>query len=322
MKKIISAISLGVVFIVTFAAGVGCIVKGAGDFSWDKVNEYVSLSDMVKIDDEPISNLFGFSDHTPYVESEVSGKIECPTSTGTIEFKDVAARINVSVSEDEYIHLSFKGSIRNSCVVNSADNLAGTNIPNLVFKYNESSDKATIQFKKLRTNDASEMCISIPAGFGGNIVLKDVAGKIEGVLPIRLTDITADDIAGKLIISDIYSNNLKITNCAGKVNMSNSQFNKLYVSNATGKIDIEGSVERFEITDIMGKVNIISDKGIYNDCKISDIMGSVDISFPEETEFRLERSDIVGKASCTKSYDDAMYTIKVSDVMGVVTIKN
>ena len=82
IRKIILAVTFAGIFVLTFAIGVGFIIAGAGDFSWDIVSQYVSMSDIVKINDKPISNLFSFSDHSEYVGSHAEGKIGCPTENG------------------------------------------------------------------------------------------------------------------------------------------------------------------------------------------------------------------------------------------------
>lgn len=323
IKKVIAAVSLFVVFLVTFAAGVSCIVKGLGEFSWDKISEYVSLSDIVRINDEPITELFDFSDNSKLVDSHAEGKITCPTNGGKIEIKDIPAKTTIVASGDEYIHVTFDGKIRESCVIAPTDNLTGTNIPNMEFRYNETSDEAVIRFKKLRAkDDYPEMTIAIPSSFGGELKLSDIAGKIEGEISVSLAKLSADDIAGKVIISGISAQEFKASNIAGELDVSSGRFNYFKASNAAGKINVEGSVGYFEISDVMGNVDIESDRSITSDCKISDVMGNVKITLPEGSEVNVNQSDILGKVSVDNNNSSAQYTIKVSDIMGKVTINN
>lgn len=322
IKKVIGAVSLFVVFIVTFAAGVSCIVKGMGEFSWDKISEYVSLSDIVMINETPISELFDFSDHSALVDSHAEGKITCPTNGGEIEIKDIPAKTTIVASEDEYIHITFDGEIKESCVVDSADNLTGTNIPNIEFRYNESSNKAIIHIKKLRANETPEMTIAIPASFSGELEFSDVAGRIEGDISLDLTKLTANDVAGKMIMSGISAKEFKVEDIAGELDFTDSSFNYVKIDGAAGKVNISGSIGYFDVEGVMGNAEIESDKPITNDCKINDIMGNLKITLPEGSEVNVKQSDIMGKVSVDNDSASADYTIKVSDIMGKVTINN
>lgn len=322
IKKVIGAVSLFVVFIVTFAAGVGCIVKGLGEFSWEKISEYVSVSDLVMINDEPISELFSFSDHSKLVDSHAEGKITCPTNGGEIEIKDIPAKTTIVASEDEYIHITFNGEVRESCVVDSADNLTGTNIPNIEFRYNESSNKAVIQIKKLRTTDTPEMTIAIPESFSGELEFSDIAGRVEGDISLNLTKLTADDVAGKVILSGVSAKEFKVEDIAGELEFTNGSFGYIKIDGAAGKVNVAGSIGYFDIEGVMGNAEIESDKAITADCKVSDIMGNVKITLPEGSEVNVNQSDIMGKVSVDTNSSSADYTIKVSDVMGKVTINN
>lgn len=322
IKKVIAAISMFVVFVVTFAAGVGCIVKGLGEFSWDKISVYVSLSDFVRINDEPISELFSFSDHSELVNSHAEGKITCPTNSGKIEIEDIPAKTTIVASEDEYIHLTFDGVIRESCVVDSADNLTGTNIPNIEFKYNESGNKAVIRIKKLRANDTPEMTIAIPESFNGELEFSDVAGRVEGNISLSLNKLTVKDIAGKVLISGVSAKEFKAEDIAGEMSFTDGSFGYLKVDGAAGKVTVSGSVGYFDISSVMGNAEVESDKEITGDCKINDIMGNVKITLPEGSEVNVVQSNIMGKVSADNSSSSAAHTIKVNDVMGKVTINN
>lgn len=323
IKKIIAAVSLFLGFIVTFAIGVGCIVRGAGDFSWDIVSEYVSMSDIVMINDSPISNLFSFSDHSALVGSHAEGQIPAPTNTGTINIQDIPANVTITTSEDEFIHFTFDGDIRESSVVKSADNLTGTNIPDIEFSYNESTDKATIQIKKLRTNSKAtlKITIAIPASFGGTLAFNDVAGKVEGNLPLTLTKAWANDVAGKIDIVGLSAVELKISNTAGEVQFTNSQFPAVKISDSAGKVIVTGSIGYFDISDIAGRVTLESDIYLTKDCQIDDVMGTVDIQLPTGSLVNIKKSDITGLVTDSSS-KDAEHTITVSDVMGKVSINS
>lgn len=323
IKKIIAAVSLFLGFIVTFAIGVGCIVRGAGDFSWDIVSEYVSMSDIVMINDSPISNLFSFSDHSALVGSHAEGQIPAPTNTGTINIQDIPANVTITTSEDEFIHFTFDGDIRESSVVSSAANLTGTNIPDIEFVYNESTDKATIQIKKLRTNSKAtlKITLAIPSGFGGTLAFSDIAGKVEGQLPLTLTKVSADDVAGKIDISGLSAVELKTTDTAGEVKFSEGKFPTVKISNSAGKVTVTGSVGHFDISDIAGRVTIESDIYLTNNCKISDVMGTIDIELPTGSIVNIKKSDITGLVTGNSS-KDAEFTVTVSDVMGKVNINS
>ncbi len=324
IKKVIAAVSLFVVFIVTFAAGVSCIVKGFGEFSWEKISEYVSLSDIVMINDEPITNIFDFSDNSKLVDSHAEGKIPCPVSgsDGEIEIKDIPAKTTIVASEDEFIHITFDGVVRESCVVDSADNLTGTNIPNIEFRYNEASNKAIIRIKKLRTNDNPEMTIAIPQSFNGKLELIDVAGRVEGDISLNLSELTVDDIAGKVIISGVSAKKFEADDIAGEVEFTDCKFNYVKIDSAAGRVKVLGRVGYFDVEGVMGNAEIESDKPITNNCKINDIMGKVTITLPEGSNVDVKQSSIMGKVSADNDSSSAEYTIKISDVMGKVTINN
>lgn len=323
MKKIITAISLGVVFIVTFAVGVGCIVRGVGDFSWDKISEYVSLSDVVQINEDPISNIFEFSDHTDVVNSHAEGKILCPTNGGEIKIEDIPATTTIVASDDEYIHVTFDGEIKESCVVKSADNLTGTNIPNMEFKYNQKENEAVIRFKHLRTNNSNpKMTIAIPTTFSGELDFSDVAGKIEGEISLSLTELSVEDVAGKIVISGISAREFDVSNIAGEIDFSNGSFNSLEASDAAGKISVKGKIGRFEISDIMGNITVESNSAITGNCKISDVMGDVDVNLPSGSSVNVNQSGVMGKVSVNNNSSSAQYTIKLEEIMGKVNINN
>lgn len=323
MKKVITAISLGVVFIVTFAIGVGCIVRGVGEFSWDKISEYVSLSDVVQINDDPISNIFSFSDHSKIVDSHAEGKIKCPVNGGEIEIKDIPINAVVTASEDEYIHITFDGRVRESCVVKSADNLTGQNIPNIEFKYSQSSNKATIRFKKLRAkNTLPKMTIAIPVTFSGKLNISDVAGKIEGEASLNLNELSVKDVAGKVIIENISARDFRAKDIAGDIDFSNGTFNYIKVSDVAGKVEVDGSIGAFDVSEGMGNITVTSDKPLTGDCKISDIMGKVDVNLPSDSSVNVDQSNVMGKVSVNHNDSSADCTIEISDVMGKVTINN
>lgn len=323
IKKIIAAVSLFLGFIVTFAIGVGCIVRGAGDFSWDIVSEYVSMSDVVMINDSPISNLFSFSDHSALVGSHAEGQIAVPTNSGTINIQNIPADVTITTSEDEFIHFTFDGDIRESGVVSSAPNLTGTNLPDIEFAYNDSTDKATIQFKKLRTSSKAtlKIKIAIPLSYGGKIAFSDIAGKVEGELPLALVDLSADDVAGKLILSGVTAPELKITDIAGEIRFTDARFGYVKTSNTTGKVVLSGSIGYFNINDIMGNVTIESDIYLTNDCQISDVMGDVEVDLPTGSIVNIKKSDVMGIVTGNSS-KDAEHAITVSDVMGKVNINS
>lgn len=323
IKKIIAAVSLFLGFIITFAIGVGCIVRGAGDFSWDIVSEYVSMSDIVMINDSPISNLFSFSDHTSLVGSHAEGQIPAPTYDGTIEIKDIPADVTITTSEDEFIHFTFDGDIRESSVVSSAANLTGINIPDIEFTYNDSTDKAVIRFKKLRTNAKAtlKIKIAIPLAYDGKLSFTDIAGKIEGELPLSVSDLTASDVAGKLILSGVTSPTLTVTDVAGEIRFTDSKFGFVKTNDTAGKVAIAGSVGYFDLGNVVGKLTLESDIYIAQDCKISDVMGSVDIDLPTGSIVNIKKSDVTGIVTGNSS-KDAEHTITVTDIMGKVNINS
>ena len=323
IKKIIGAVSLFVVFIVTFAIGVGFIVRGAGDFSWDIVSQYVSMSDIVMINDTPISNLFSFSDHSKTVTSHAEGQIPTPTNEGASEIEDMPADLTMTVSEDEFIHFTFDGEVRMSCVVMSAANLTGKNVPNIEFVYNDGTDKATIRFKQLRVNskETPKITIAIPASFGGTLSFDDVAGKVTGTLPLTLKKFTAKDVAGKLELSGINTPEADISDVAGNVQMDEGVLESLSVKDSAGKVVVNGSVGVFAIENIAGKVQIESKIKLAGDCTVKNVMGDISIKLPQGAKYKLKKSDVVGVVLAAGS-KKADYTITVSDVMGKVSIDN
>ena len=304
IKKIIGAVSLFITFVVTFAIGVGCIVRGAGDFSWDIVSKYVSMSDVVQINDSPISNLFSFSDHSSMVKSHAEGQIPVPTDSGIIEIEDVPADVTITQSQDEFIHFTFDGNIKQSSVVSSAANLTGEHIPNVEFEYNDGTDVATIQYKRLRTDSKVKLNvnIAIPASFKGNISFKDVAGTVNGDIPLELNNLSVKDTAGKIILSGVSAQRLDISNIAGNVTIS-------------------GNVGRFEIDNIAGNISVESNVYIADDCKINDVVGVVNITLPTGSLVEIKKKDVMGVVTANSS-EKAEHTVTISDVMGKVSINS
>lgn len=326
IKKIIGAVSLFIVFVVTFALGVGFIVRGAGDFSWDIVSEYVSMSDIVMINDSPISNLFSFSDHSSVVGSHAEGQIACPTVDGRIEIYDIPAEMTIVASEDEMIHLTFDGDVRKSCVVDAAANLTGDNIPDLVFEYNDSTDKATIRFKNLRipskTNTTPKLTIAIPASYVGNVLLKDIAGKAESTVPMTFAQMEIKDVAGKVELENTSAKTLVVSDVTGRVALTAGIFEEINLDDAAGKVEISGSVGRFSIDNIVGSVKIESEINITDNCTVNNIVGTVDITLPTGSKIQLKKNEVVGVAIATNTDKKAAYTITVSNIVGKVFIKN
>ncbi|MBQ1414183.1 MAG: DUF4097 family beta strand repeat protein [Clostridia bacterium] len=323
IRKIIGAVSLFITFIVTFAIGVGCIIRGAGDFSWDIVSEYVSMSDIVMINDTPVSNLFSFSDHSAMMGSHAEGQIDMPSGAGTIEIVDIPVNLVFVVSSDEQIHLTFDGDINKSCVVKSAANLEGTNIPDIEFAYNDSTDKAVIRFRNFRTraSETPRLTIAIPANYAGAIKLEDVAGKAEGDLPLSLTKVTIKNVAGNASISDLTAPELKISDVAGKVELEDGKFQTLTVEDGAGKVIVSGSVGSFDVHGIAGKVEISSDIPLADDCAIRNIMGDVSVTLPKGCAFKVKKDDVVGVV-IAKGSKKGEHTVTIENIMGKVSILN
>ncbi|MBQ9901234.1 MAG: DUF4097 family beta strand repeat protein [Clostridia bacterium] len=319
IKKIILAITFFGIFVLTFAAGVGLIILGAGDFSWDIVSRYVSMSDVAKINDKPISNLFSFSDHTEFVGSHAEGKIGCPTDNGIIIFENIAEELTVTSSPDEYIHITVDGKIRESSTVKSAKNLTGTNIPDIQFECNRSTDEAIIKIRKLRGKDIT-LRVELPAGYKGNIRLKNIAGKMNIATPLDLASLKIEDAAGKVSASGVSADTLALKEIAGEVELSEGTFSKVTVTDSAGKANVSGTIGSFRINNIMGRINLESDAPLTGDCDIVKIMGTVDITLPKGSKFMLTKKDVVGIVTPLKGDKKADYTIAVENIVGKVSI--
>lgn len=319
IRKIILAVTFFGIFILTFAAGVGLIIAGAGDFSWDIVSQYVSMSDTAKINDTPISNLFSFSDHSEYVGSHAEGQIGCPTEDGTIVFENIAEEMTVTASPDEYIHLTVDGKIRLSSSVKTAKNLTGKNIPDIQFEFNQSTDEATIKIRKLRGKDIS-LEVSLPEGFKGNIKLKKIAGKMNFNTSLDLASMSIEDAAGQITSSGISAKTLDLNTIAGKVNLSKGKYDRINILDSAGKVNVNGTIGGFKITNIMGNIKLISDSPLAGNCKIIKIMGTVDISLPDGSKFKLVKNEIVGIVTPLSGDKKADYTITVENIVGKVSI--
>ncbi len=319
IRKIILAVTFGVIFVLSFAAGVGCIIAGAGDFSWDIVSQYVSMSDITMINDTPISSLFSFSDHTDMVGSHAEGTIGCPSEEGTIRFINIAEEAVITASPDEFIHLTVNGKLRESSVVDSAKNLTGKNIPDIQFEFNESTDEATIKIRKLRGEDI-KMQIAIPESFGGRIKLEKVAGKINANINLSLTSIEGSGLAGNLTFDGISADSVIFKDIAGKTVLTNGKFSGVTVENCAGNVEATGSIGWFKIKDVMGGIKLNSDMALTKNCQITSVMGSVDISLPEGSQFKLVKEDIAGIVLPAKGDKKAKFTITIKTVMGKVSI--
>ena len=319
IKKIILAVTFGAIFVITFAMGVGFIIAGVGDFSWDIVSQYVSMSDITMINDTPISSLFSFSDHSEFVGSHAEGQIGCPTESGIVTFENIAEEVSIIPSDDEFIHLTVDGKIRLSSTVNTAKNLTGNNIPDIEFDFNESTDEAIIKIRKLRGKDI-KLEISVPADFKGNIRLKNIAGKMDINVPLELVSLDIKDAAGNISISGVKAETAEMKNIAGKVEISTGAFSNMTISDSAGKVNAIGTIGKFKIDNIMGNVKLSSDAPLGGDCKISKIMGTVDVSLPEGSKFKLAKNDIVGIVTPLKGDKKADYTITVDNIVGKVSI--
>lgn len=319
IKKIILAVTLALIFVVSFAAGVGFIIAGVGDFSWDIVSQYVSLSELTMINDTPISNLFSFSDHSELVGSHAEGKVGCPTENGTITISNIANEATIVASPDEYIHLTFDGKIRASSLTKNPKNLTGQNIPDIQFEFNASTDDATIKIRKLRGKEV-KMEIAIPASFAGNIVIKDVGGSVVCKTTMNLKSFEARDIGGTLTAEGVSAETLKLSDTAGTTSFTGGSFNKLTVDDCAGKIQVSGSIGSFDIKSVMGTAKLESSTAINADCTIKSIMGSLTVKLPSDCKFKLEKSGVVGLVTPKKGDSKAAFTITVKDVMGKVSI--
>ncbi len=319
IRKIILAITFFGIFVLTFAAGVGLIIAGAGDFSWDIVSQYVSMSDVAKINDKPISNLFSFSDHSEYVGCHAEGQIGCPTDNGIIVFENIAEEMTVTASPDENIHLIVDGKIRQSSSVKSAKNLTGKNIPDIQFEFNQSTDEAIIKIRKLRGKEIS-MQVALPAGYKGNIRLNKIAGKMNIDTRLDLYTFEIKDAAGNVNTSRVSAKTLNLKDIAGKADLSDGHFDRVNILDSAGKAIISGTIGGFKINNIMGKIELESDSHLASDCKITQIMGTVDIKLPEGSKFKLSKKEIVGIVTPLKGDKNADYTITVENIVGKVSI--
>jgi len=319
IKKIILAVTFGGIFILAFAAGVGCIIAGAGDFSWDIVSQYVSMSDTAKINDTPISNLFSFSDHSEYVGSHAEGQIGCPTDSGVIIFENIAEELTVTDSPDEYIHLTIDGKLRNSSIVKSAKNLTGKNIPDVQFEFNQSTDEAIIKIRKLRGKDIT-LEVALPTGFKGKVKLNNIAGNMNMDIPLDLTYLEIKDAAGKVRTTGVKAKTAEMKNIAGKVELTNGVFDRISVSDSAGNVNADGTIGGFKINNIMGRIKIETDKPLTHNCSIKTVMGTVDIKLPDGSKFMLSKKEITGIVLPSKGDKNADITIAVEGVVGKVSI--
>ena len=320
IRKIILAVTFAGIFVLTFAIGVGFIIAGAGDFSWDIVSQYVSMSDVTKINDTPISNLFSFSDHSEYVGSHAEGQIGCPTEKGVIILENITEEVEVTASSDEYIHLTFDGKIRLSSSVKSAKNLTGNNIPDIQFECNKSTDEAIIKIRKLRGKEIS-MKIEIPAAYAGNVRMKNIAGKLIVAVPLSLSELEIKDAAGTVTTKGVSAQKTAISNVAGDVSLSEGVFGQVSINDSLNNVSVTGTVGGFSIESVLGKINIESDKVLTQDCTIKSVKGSVDVTLPKKSKFKIEKKDVVGILTPLVGDKKADITISVEDVMGKVSIK-
>ena len=320
IRKIILAVTLAGIFVITFAIGVGFIIAGAGDFSWDIVSQYVSMSEITKINDTPISNLFSFSDHSEYVGSHAEGQIGCPTENGVIIFENIPEEIDVTASPDEYIHLTFDGKIRLSSSVRNAKNLTGDNIPDIQFEFNKSTDEAIIKIRKLRAKEVS-MRIELPADYTGNVRMKKVAGKLNVTVPLKLSELKIEDAAGEINTKGVSAAKANISSVAGDVSLSAGVFEQVTVSDSMNNVTVSGTVGGFDIESVLGKIKIESDKALTQNCSIKSVKGSVDVTLPKGSKFKLEKKDVVGIVTPLNGDKKADITISVENIIGKVSIK-
>ena len=301
IRKIILAITFAGIFVITFAIGVGFIIAGAGDFSWDIVSQYVSMSDIVKINDRPISNLFSFSDHSEYVGSHAEGQIGCPTENGVIIFENITEEAIVTASPDEFIHLTVDGKIRLSSAVKTAKNLTGNNIPDIQFEFNKSTDEAIIKIRKLRGKEI-KLQIALPAEYTGNIRMNKIAGTLNLNVEMKLSE-------------------LEIKGAAGTVTTKGVSAKKANIADVLNKVNVKGTVGGFDINSVLGNIRIESNKALSKDCTIKSVKGSVDITLPKGSKFKLEKKDVVGIVTPLNGDKKADVTISVDDITGKVSTK-
>lgn len=320
IRKIILAVTFAGIFVLTFAAGVGFIIAGAGDFSWDIVSQYVSMSDIVKINDTPISNLFSFSDHSEYVGSHAEGQIGCPTENGVIILENIAEQTTITASPDEYIHLTVDGKIRLSSSVKSAKNLTGSNIPDIQFEFNKSTDESIIKIRKLRGKEIS-IQIELPAEYAGNVRMKNIAGELKVGVPLMLSGLNIEDAAGTLSTKGVSASKADISNVAGNVTLSDGVFDQLIISDSVKNVNVSGTVGGFDIENVMGKIKIESKKALTRDCSIKSVKGSVDVTLPKGSKFKLQKKDVVGIVTPVNGDKKADHTISLVDIIGKVSIK-
>ncbi len=320
IRKIILAITFAGIFVITFAIGVGFIIAGAGDFSWDIVSQYVSMSDIVKINDRPISNLFSFSDHSEYVGSHAEGQIGCPTENGVIIFENITEEAIVTASPDEFIHLTVDGKIRLSSAVKTAKNLTGNNIPDIQFEFNKSTDEAIIKIRKLRGKEI-KLQIALPAEYTGNIRMNKIAGTLNLNVEMKLSELEIKGAAGTVTTKGVSAKKANIADVAGDVSLSSGVFDQLNISDSLNKVNVKGTVGGFDINSVLGNIRIESNKALSKDCTIKSVKGSVDITLPKGSKFKLEKKDVVGIVTPLNGDKKADVTISVDDIIGKVSIK-
>lgn len=319
IRKIILAVTFGAIFVLTFAIGVGFIIAGAGDFSWDIVSQYVSVSDVAKINDTPISNLFTFSDHSDYVGSHAEGQIGCPTAKGTLIFENITEEVTVISSSDEYIHLTVDGKIKLSSTTKNPKNLTGQNIPDIQFECNDSTDEAIIKVRKLRGKEI-KMEIAIPESYAGSLTLKKVTGKLSAKLSLSLASLTVKDSTGTIAMNGVSAKKTEIATVAGEVKLTAGIFNQLKLTNSMNNVTVSGTVGSFRIKDVLGNVKISSDANLTKDSSITSVKGSIDVRLPKGSKFMLTKNNIKGIVTPLSGDKKADYTIAIDDVIGKVSI--
>ena len=320
IRKIILAVTFAGIFVLTFAIGVGFIIAGAGDFSWDIVSQYVSVRDIVKIHDKPISHLFSFSDHSEYVGSHAEGKIGCPTENGVIIFENILEDATITASSDQFIHLTVDGKIRLSSTVKSSKTLTGENIPDIQFEFNKSTDEAIIKIRKLRGKEI-KIEIALPAEYGGNIRMKNIAGGVSMNVPLKLAGLEIKGAAGTVKMKSASAKKVDISDVAGDVSLSSGVFEQVNISDSMNDVSVSGTVGGFNVESVLGKIKIESDKGLQQNCSIKSVKGSVDVILPKGSKFKLEKKEVVGIVTPLNGDKKAEFTISVENIIGKVSIK-
>ncbi len=268
-------------------------VTSKSDYVVEIVDDYG-----VVIDDDGIhiTNDSNSSNNGSSVSS--TGDIQCPTGTnGELQIESIAGTLQITASDDEYIHVSADGVDESSikCYYNSRDNETVISMQSIISGYSVSSILDGSLF------DDVTVYVEIPASFSGQLELSEIYGIVNSSVSFTLAELSVENVYGTVTMENISATSLDVSDIAGKVELTCN------------------SIGRFDISDIVGKATVTSKSSITGNSEISESVGTITVNLPTSSAINVVQRNNFGTVNAPASSNSGV-TVVVEEIVGTVNI--